>query len=101
MSDITNPGLVNVADQAFKPDLKVDSLAIPLDDDVLVPVANQDIDPVTGNPLSVAFPTPAESIVSTSSQAPRRRILPRSPASLPFTCHSLRPPPIQGSRRKA
>ena len=68
MSDITNPGLVNVADQAFKPDLKVDSLAIPLDDDVLVPVADQDIDPVTGNPLSVTFPTPAEAIVS--GQAP-------------------------------
>ena len=68
MSDVTNPGLVNVADQAFKPDLKVDSLAIPLDDDVLVPVADQDIDPVTGNPLSVTFPTPAEAIVG--AQAP-------------------------------
>ena len=68
MSDTTNPGLVNVADQAFKPDLKVDSLAIPLDDDVLVPVADQDIDPVTGNPLSVTFPTPAEVIVG--DQAP-------------------------------
>src|SRR5271157_3123868 len=68
MSDVTNPGLVNVADQAFKPDLKVNSLAIPLDDDVLVPVADQDIDPVTGNPLSVTFPTPAEAIVA--GQAP-------------------------------
>jgi hypothetical protein len=59
----TNPGLVNVADQAFKPDLRVDSLAVPLDDDVLVPVADQEIDPVTGNPLAVTFPTPAEVIV--------------------------------------
>lgn len=59
---------VNVADQAFKPDLKVDSLAIPLDDDVLVPVADQSIAPVTGNPLAVTFPTPAEVIVG--AQAP-------------------------------
>jgi len=63
-----NPGVVNVADQAFKPDLRVDSLAVPLDDDVLVPVADQEIAPVTGNPLATTFPTPAEAIVG--EQAP-------------------------------
>jgi hypothetical protein len=52
-----------VADQAFKPDLEVDSLAIPLDDDVLVPVADEAEPAVIGNPLAATFPTPAEVIV--------------------------------------
>ena len=40
--DVTNPGLVNVADQVIgNPSVAVSSLAIPEDSDVLVPVANQ------------------------------------------------------------
>lgn len=45
------------------PDVRVDSTAVPRNDGVLVPVADQSIDPVTGNPLAVTFPTPAEVIV--------------------------------------
>jgi hypothetical protein len=69
MSDVTNPGLVNVADQSFKPDLKVDSLAIPLDDDVLTSVAGEAGPAVINNPSSVTFPTPAEAIVGTQAPA--------------------------------
>ena len=50
------------------PDVRVDSTAVPRNDGVLVPVADQSIDPVTGNPLAVTFPTPAEVIVG--EQAP-------------------------------
>ena len=40
--DVTNPGLVNVADQAYgNPSTAVQSLAIPEDSDVLVPVADE------------------------------------------------------------
>ena len=40
--DVTNPGLVNVADQAYgNPSTAVESLAIPEDSDVLVPVADE------------------------------------------------------------
>ena len=40
--DVTNPGLVNVANQAYgNPSTAVSSLAVPEDNDVLVPVANQ------------------------------------------------------------
>ena len=40
--DVTNPGLVNVADQAYgNPSTAVQSLAIPEDSDVLTPVANE------------------------------------------------------------
>jgi hypothetical protein len=52
MGTSTNPGLVSVADQAFKPDLEVGSLAVPLDDGVLVPVAGQNLAPATGKPLA-------------------------------------------------
>ncbi len=45
------------------PDIRVDSTAVPRNDGALVPVADQSIDPVTGNPLAVTFPTPAEVIV--------------------------------------
>ena len=63
MTTNNNPGVVNVADQAFKPDLKVDSLAVPLDDDVLVPgeqapgSPSQDFAEVPGvPPLYLPFP---------------------------------------------
>ena len=40
--DVTNPGLVNVADQAYgNPSTTVQSLAIPEDSDVLTPVADE------------------------------------------------------------
>ena len=40
--DVTNPGLVNVADQAYgNPSTAVQSLAIPEDSDVLTPVADE------------------------------------------------------------
>jgi len=40
--DVTNPGLVNVADQAYgNPSTAVQSLAIPEDSDVLIPVADE------------------------------------------------------------
>ena len=40
--DVTNPGLVNVADHVVgNPSVAVSSLAVPENDDVLVPVANQ------------------------------------------------------------
>ena len=44
--DVTNPGLVNVADQAYgNPSTAVDSLAIPEDSDVLTPVADEGYPP--------------------------------------------------------
>ena len=40
--DVTNPGLVNVADQSYgNPSTAVQSLAIPEDSDILVPVADE------------------------------------------------------------
>ena len=64
--DITNPGLVNVADQAIgNPSTAVQSLAIPEDSDVLVPVSGQgtpraeDVTSAGGT----AGPTPTEVIV--------------------------------------
>ena len=40
--DVTNPGLVNVADHVVgNPSVAVSSLAVPENDDVLVPIANQ------------------------------------------------------------
>ena len=60
---------INVADETYgNPPLGADSMAIPLNNGVLVPVADQSIDPVTGNPLAVTCPTPAEAIVG--EQAP-------------------------------
>ena len=59
--DVTNPGLVNVADQAYgNPSTAVQSLAIPEDSDVLTPVADEGYPPAkevaaTGNS---AGPTP-------------------------------------------
>ena len=67
--DVTNPGLVNVADQAYgNPSTAVQSLAIPEDSDVLTPVADE------GYPIARNFtatedghgsrgPTPTESYV--------------------------------------
>lgn len=63
MSDVTNPGLVNVANQAFKPALGVDSLAVPDNSDVLVPVADQGQPPAENGVDSAVFPTPTESLV--------------------------------------
>jgi hypothetical protein len=64
--DVTNPGLVNVADQvAGNPSLAADSLAVPRQGDVLEPVADdgyprgEDVSQAL-DAASTTFPTPAE-----------------------------------------
>ena len=94
--DVTNPGLVSVADQVYgNPSVAVSSLAIPEDTDALVPVADE------GNPpakditatRNTAGPTPAEANVinqppATPSQF--RGVLPGMPPQfLPFPQPSL------------
>jgi hypothetical protein len=91
---------VNVADQTYgNPPVTVNSLAIPLDDDVLVPVADQ-ATPRAGNDVgSMTGPRPAEVIVG--QQAPAMpsqnfgQILGVAPLFLPFP-PSKADPNIQG-----
>ena len=86
--DVTNPGLVNVADQAFPPDLRTNSLAIPLDDDILVPVADQGEPRAENDVTSSTFPIPAEEIVARQSTLPVSQDFGEvpgvAPAFLPF-----------------
>ena len=70
MSDVTDSGLVNVANQAFKPTLGVDSLAIPENSNVLVPVADQEQSPAVNGVDSEVFPTPSESDVAEQTAIP-------------------------------
>lgn len=99
MSDVTNPGLVNVADQAFDPALKTDSLAIPLDDDVLTSVAGEAEPAVTDNPLATTFPTPANVVVGGQSPGqppPSPGQIPGRPPLYPPSPPSPTDPNIQG-----
>lgn len=94
MSDVTNPGLVNVANQAFNPALGVDSLAIPENSDVLVPVADQEQSPAENGVDSAVFPTPAESDVAEQAALPISQdfgIAPGvAPLFLPFPTDNLK-----------
>ena len=57
--DVTNPGLVNVADQVVgNPSTAVDSLAVPRDVDQLVPAADEGYPLAAGGPADT-FPTPS------------------------------------------
>lgn len=65
--DVTNPGLVNVANQVYgNPSVAVSSLAVPEDTDALVPVADQGSPPakdITAT-RNTAGPTPSNELVS-------------------------------------
>jgi hypothetical protein len=77
--DVTNPGLVNVADQSCgNPSTTVQSLTIPEDSDVLVPVANQ------GNPR-------AEDVTSTKDGGV-------STGPIPTTTSTMNQPPASPSQ---
>lgn len=86
--DVTNPGLTSVADQAFPPDLRTNSLAIPLDDDILVAVANQKGSRAENDVTSSTFPIPAEEIVARQAPVPASQDFGEvpgvAPAFLPF-----------------
>jgi hypothetical protein len=91
--DVTNPGLVNVADQAFRPALPgVNSLAIPLDDDVLVPIADQ-AEPPAENDATAVLPVAAESIVAGQTSVPASQDFAEvpgvAPHFLPFPTDNL------------
>jgi hypothetical protein len=92
--DVTNPGLVNVADQAIgNPSTTVQSLAIPEDSDILVPVADEGY-PIarnftdTGDGHGSRVPTPTESYVDGQRQPAvsqsRGQIPGVAPLFLPF-----------------
>jgi hypothetical protein len=73
--DVTNPGLVNVANQAFNPSTSVQSLAIPEDDDVLVPVADQ------GSPLARNYTSTKDGTVTRGPTPTQEIVINQSPAS--------------------
>lgn len=70
--DVTNPGLVNVADQAFKPDVRVNALEIPRDDDILVPIADEGEPPAPNNPPSQAVPFNDDTLIPVADQGEPR-----------------------------
>lgn len=71
--DVTNPGLVNVADHVVgNPSVAVSSLAIPENNDVLVPVANQ------GEPRAVDVTAAGDSTGPTPSNS---NVIQQQPAS--------------------
>jgi len=62
--DVTNPGLIEVENQTYgNPSLKVDSLAVPENSMVLVPVVTQVEESPDGDVPHTVFPSPAEEIV--------------------------------------
>ena len=87
--DVTNPGLVNVADQVVgNPDVSVDSMSVPLDDDSLVPAADEGYPPAPGQ-TSQVFPTPTEADAG-ASQLPSA---PQSTGQAPGTAPAYAPFP--------
>ena len=82
--DTTNPGLVNVANQAFKPDLRVNSLKIPKDDDTLVPIADEGEPRAENDVISSIVPVPAESIVAAQAAVPVSQDFGETPGTAPF-----------------
>ena len=70
--DTTNPGLVNVADQAFNPDLRVNSLGIPKDDDTLVSIAKQGTPRAKNDPVSEALPKNDDTLIDVAGQGEPR-----------------------------
>jgi hypothetical protein len=92
--DVTNPGLVCVANQAFRPDLTADSMAVPLDNDVLVPVANQGEPPAENAEVVTTNPTPVEEIVERQVFAPVSQDFSQlpgvAPLFLPFSPEDFR-----------
>ena len=97
--DVTNPGLVNVADQVIgNPSTAVQSLAIPEDSDVLVPVADEGY-PRAGDVTATedgggsTGPTPSnESVIQQPPASPsqsRGQIPGVAPTFLPFPQDNL------------
>jgi hypothetical protein len=88
--DITNPGLVNVADQSCgNPSTAVQSLAIPIDSDALVPVADEGhprADDVTSTKDGGGSkgPTPADAIVIQQPPASPSQSLGQIPGVAPL-----------------
>lgn len=67
--DVTNPGLVSVADEVEgNPSLKVDSLSVPRQADVLVPIADE-AQPRAGD-ASPTLPTPVQVAVGSETGVP-------------------------------
>ena len=73
--DVTNPGLVNVADQVVgNPSTATDSLSVPRQDDVLVPAAGEGYPPAREVSLALdaaatTFPTPSSVLAGDQVQA--------------------------------
>ena len=87
--DVTNPGLVSVADQVVgNPSTAVDSLAVPREDDVLVSAAGEGYPPATevGQSLdasSSTFPTPSVVLAGDQVQSPPSQARGQVPGTAP------------------